>query len=79
MISRATFSKAKDSQHISPKAAEIDLKPIQESRFQLDLYTEVLTRHLSHYTQQNMRLRVIPTDQMFQLEARCLLFDSEDS
>lgn len=79
MISRATFSEAEDSQHVSPKAAEMDPEAVQEPRFQLDSYTEVLTRHLSHYVQQNMRLGVIPTDEMFQLEARRLLFDSEDS
>jgi hypothetical protein len=75
MMTRATFSEIEDSQHVSPEAAEVDPEPIQE----LDSYTEVLTRHLSHYAQQSMRLGVIPSDEMFQLEARRLLFDSEDS
>lgn len=54
----------------------MELQPVQKT--QLDSYTEVLTRHLSHYAQQMMSSGIIPTDEMFQLEARCLLFDSED-
>ncbi|KAL3481396.1 hypothetical protein BJX99DRAFT_271316 [Aspergillus californicus] len=46
---------------------------------QVDSYTEVLTRHLSHYAQRMMRSGIIPTDEMFQTEARRLLFDSEDT
>ncbi|KAJ5320418.1 hypothetical protein N7508_000701 [Penicillium antarcticum] len=79
MMTRATFSEAEDSQHVSPEVAEVDPELVQEPGSQLDSYTEVLTRHLSHYAQQNMRLGVIPSDEMFQLEARRLLFDSEDS
>ncbi|KAJ5747871.1 uncharacterized protein N7511_009567 [Penicillium nucicola] len=79
MMTRATFSGTEDGQHVSPEAADVDPEPIPESDFQLDSYTQVLTRHLSHYAQQNMMLGVIPSDEMFQLEARRLLFDSEDS
>jgi hypothetical protein len=79
MMTRATFSGAEDSQHVPTEAAGVGTGPIQEPGFQLGSYTEVLTRHLSHYAQQNMSIGVIPSDEMFQLEARRLLFDSEDS
>lgn len=59
-----------------PEAPEPDLQSVQGDN--LDSYTEVLTRHLSHYAQRMMGDGVIPTDEMFQLEARRLLFDSED-
>lgn len=49
------------------------------SRSQLSSFTEVLTLHLSRYTQQQMRIGVVPTDEMFQQEARRVLYDSEDS
>ena len=45
---------------------------------QTDSYTEVLTRHFSHYAQR-MSSGIIPTDQMFQVEARRLLFDFQKS
>lgn len=86
MISRATFSEAEDNQeHVLPEATETSPQIIQEPRPQLESYaevesyTEVLTRHLSHYAQKNMRQGIVPSDEMFQMEARRLLFDSEDS
>jgi hypothetical protein len=43
-----------------------------------DCYTQVLILRLRHYAQEQARLRVAPTDEMFQREARRLLFDSDD-
>ncbi|KAJ5857933.1 hypothetical protein N7455_008827 [Penicillium solitum] len=76
MLSRATFLDAAGEPQMLPEAPEPDLQSVQGDN--LDSYTEVLTRHLSHYAQRMMGDGVIPTDEMFQLEARRLLFDSED-
>lgn len=76
MLSRASFLDAAGEPQAIPESLEPGLQPVQEGN--LVSYTEVLTRHLSHYAQQIMRDGVIPTDEMFQLEARQLLFDSED-
>jgi hypothetical protein len=43
-----------------------------------DCYTQVLILHLRHYAQEQARLGVASTDEMFQQEARRLLFDSDD-
>lgn len=75
MLSRATFEVPAGPQ-MAPEAPEAELQPVQE--VQLDSYTEVLTRHLSHYAQRMMSSGITPTDEMFQSEARRLLFDSED-
>lgn len=45
---------------------------------QLGSYTEILTHHLSQYAQRMMRNGIIPTDEMFQTEARRLTFDTDD-
>lgn len=45
----------------------------------LGTFTELLTQHLGRYARQQMILGVIPTDEMFQDQARRLLYDSEDS
>ncbi|KAJ5202207.1 hypothetical protein N7449_004286 [Penicillium cf. viridicatum] len=76
MLSRASFLDAAGEHQTTPESLDPELQPVQEDNLQS--YTEVLTRHLSHYAQQMMRDGVIPTDEMFQLEARQLLFDSED-
>ncbi|KAJ5531133.1 hypothetical protein N7527_004526 [Penicillium freii] len=76
MLSRASFLDAAGEHQTTPESLDPELQPVQEDNLQT--YTEVLTRHLSHYAQQMMRDGVIPTDEMFQLEARQLLFDSED-
>jgi hypothetical protein len=76
MLSRATFLDAAGERQMLPESPQTGLQPVQET--QLDSYTEVLTRHLSHYAQRMMINGIIPTDEMFQLEARRLLFDSED-
>ncbi|KAL6826963.1 hypothetical protein J3E69DRAFT_332610 [Trichoderma sp. SZMC 28015] len=41
-------------------------------------FPEVLALHLGRYTQEQMRLGIIPTDRMFQDEARRIMFDSVD-
>ncbi|KAL6698861.1 hypothetical protein J3F84DRAFT_393397 [Trichoderma pleuroticola] len=41
-------------------------------------FPEVLALHLGRYAQEQMRLGVIPTDRMFQDEARRIMFDSVD-
>jgi hypothetical protein len=76
MLSRATFVDAAGVPQVLPESADTELQPVQEP--QLDSYTEVLTRHLSHYAQQMMSRGIIPTDEMFQAEARRLSYDTED-
>jgi hypothetical protein len=41
-------------------------------------FPEVLALHLGHYAQEKMRNGIIPTDKMFQDEARRIMFDSVD-
>ncbi|PYI08348.1 hypothetical protein BO78DRAFT_75497 [Aspergillus sclerotiicarbonarius CBS 121057] len=43
-----------------------------------DSYLQILTLHLRHYAEEQLELGTIPTDEMFQREARRLLFDSDD-
>ncbi|KAE8165036.1 hypothetical protein BDV40DRAFT_88341 [Aspergillus tamarii] len=49
------------------------------SMSELSSFTQVLTLHLSRYAQEKIRQGVMPTDDMFQQEARRVLYDSEDS
>lgn len=81
MLSRATFQidNASPSHHgqNSPNLPDSpDQLQVQESP--LNSYTQVLTLHLSHFAHEQMRLGVVPTDEMFQREARRLLFDCDD-
>lgn len=76
MLSRVSFLDVTGESQALPEFPSTALQSVPEP--QLKSYTEVLTRHLSHYTQQMMGNGIIPTDEMFQLEARRLLFDSED-
>lgn len=41
-------------------------------------FPEVLALHLGRYAQEQMRLGIIPTDRMFQDEARRMMFGSVD-
>lgn len=41
-------------------------------------FPEVLVLHLGRYAEEQMRLGIIPTDRMFQDEARRIMFDSVD-
>lgn len=45
----------------------------------LGTFTEILTQHLGRYARQQMSRGIVPTDEMFQDQARRLLYDSEDS
>ncbi|KAJ5161414.1 hypothetical protein N7492_006806 [Penicillium capsulatum] len=45
----------------------------------LKTFMEVITLHLSRYARQQMSEGVIPTDEMFQREARQVMYGSEDS
>lgn len=45
----------------------------------LGTFAELLTQHLGRYARQQMSLGIVPTDEMFQDQARRLLYDSEDS
>ncbi|KAH7253096.1 hypothetical protein B0J15DRAFT_560112 [Fusarium solani] len=42
------------------------------------MYPDVLALHLGRYAQEKMKLGIIPTDRMFQEEARRIMFDSVD-
>ncbi|CEJ59173.1 hypothetical protein PMG11_07807 [Penicillium brasilianum] len=55
------------------------LPPAGETMVPLNTFTGILTQHLSRYARQQMRMGIIPTDEMFQQESRKLLYDSEDS
>ncbi|KAJ5371720.1 Zinc finger C2H2 [Penicillium concentricum] len=84
MLSRATFSNETDDHnnddqhHEEQPDTTSSLSEFKTQNLSLDSYTQVLTRHLSHFAQQQMVLGVVPSDEMFQLEARRLLFDSDD-
>lgn len=49
------------------------------SQMSTETYTQILTRHLGRYAQQQMSLGIVPTDEMFQQESRKLLYESEDT
>ncbi|RSM07695.1 hypothetical protein CDV31_008475 [Fusarium ambrosium] len=42
------------------------------------MYPDVLALHLGRYAQEKMKQGIIPTDRMFQEEARRIMFDSVD-
>ncbi|KAJ5099873.1 hypothetical protein N7532_006874 [Penicillium argentinense] len=60
---------------------QTDLPALNEDlpKSQLSSFTEVLTRHLSQYAQRQMKLGIIPTDEMFQRESRRIVYDTDDS
>ncbi|KAE8381184.1 hypothetical protein BDV26DRAFT_101287 [Aspergillus bertholletiae] len=78
MLSRAAFrSDTNASGGERPQLPDLfDQLQVQESG--LNSYTQVLTGHLRHYAEEQTRLSIVPTDEMFQREARRLLFDSDD-
>ncbi|KAE8153958.1 hypothetical protein BDV25DRAFT_136329 [Aspergillus avenaceus] len=86
-ISSRTHWNASDQQEasavIAPTAPSVAL-PLQTlapgvAPEQLSSFTQVLTLHLSRFAQGQVEKGVIPSDEMFQQEARRLLYDSEDS
>ncbi|KAE8165521.1 hypothetical protein BDV40DRAFT_297548 [Aspergillus tamarii] len=81
MLSRAAFQSdtnvgSGNHQERSELPGLLGHLQLQDSGF--NSYTQVLTRHLSHYAEEQTRLGIVPTDEMFQREARRLMFDSED-
>lgn len=81
MLSRATFQNDDASpNHNEQSSTNLPDSPdqLQVQEPPLNSYTQVLTLHLSHFAQEQMRLGVVPTDEMFQREARWLLFDCDD-
>ncbi|KAE8409758.1 hypothetical protein BDV37DRAFT_277413 [Aspergillus pseudonomiae] len=80
MLSRAAFQSDTNAGGDYQERLELPdlLGQLQVQDTGLNSYTQVLTRHLSHYAEEQTRLGIVPTDEMFQQEARRLLFDSED-
>ena len=84
MLSRASFNSETDtstdtSQRAQPQSdlpAVLEQLQVQDSPF--NSYTQILTLHLSHYAQEQIRLGIVPTDEMFQREARRLCYDCDD-
>ncbi|KZF24774.1 hypothetical protein L228DRAFT_255603 [Xylona heveae TC161] len=60
-------------------AAMSSLEEPRVNLSQLDTFGKVLTLHLGQYAREQMTKGVLPTDDMFQREARKVLFDCEDS
>lgn len=50
-----------------------------QTKPQLANFLEIFVRHLGSYAREQMKQGVIPTDEMFQREARKVVFDSEDA
>ncbi|CAG8084971.1 unnamed protein product [Penicillium olsonii] len=58
------------------------LQPLPEnftSQSEVSSFAEILTKHLSHYAQDQMKQGIVPTDEMFQQVARRLLYNCEDN
>ncbi|KAJ5305126.1 uncharacterized protein N7443_004786 [Penicillium atrosanguineum] len=54
------------------------LEQLQTNNVPLNTFLEVVTMHLGQFARQNMSQGIIPTDEMFQREARRVLYDSDD-
>ncbi|KAJ5666038.1 uncharacterized protein N7477_008486 [Penicillium maclennaniae] len=54
------------------------LEQLQTRDVPLNTFLEVVTMHLGQFARQNMSQGIIPTDEMFQREARRVLYDSDD-
>ncbi|OJJ04488.1 hypothetical protein ASPVEDRAFT_789826 [Aspergillus versicolor CBS 583.65] len=88
--SRAVVSaddQAEASTIAAPQASSVDLPlplPLRTiapgvAPEQLSSFTQVLTLHLSRFAREQVHSGVVPSDEMFQREARRVLYDSEDS
>lgn len=42
-------------------------------------FSDILARHLAQFARAHMKQGITPTDEMFQLEARRVIYDCEDS
>lgn len=86
MLSRASFNRRETdtstdtSQQRTQPQSELPalLEQLQVEDSPLNSYTKILTLHLSHYAQEQIRLGIVPTDEMFQREARRLCYDCDD-
>lgn len=85
MLSRASFRRDADtSTSISQQQTQnksdlpVLLEQLQVQDSPLNSYTQILTLHLSHYAQEQIHLGIVPTDEMFQQEARHLFYDCDD-
>jgi hypothetical protein len=54
------------------------LEQLQTCDVPLNTFLEVVTMHLGQFARQNMSQGIVPTDEMFQREARRVLYDSDD-
>ncbi|KAB8275973.1 hypothetical protein BDV30DRAFT_207062 [Aspergillus minisclerotigenes] len=78
MLSRAAFQSDINASGGDHQGRSDLLGQLQVQDSGLNLYTQVLTRHLSHYAEGQTHLCIVPTDAMFRWEAWRLMFDSED-
>ncbi|KAF7588199.1 hypothetical protein BBP40_006018 [Aspergillus hancockii] len=69
----------KTTQDHAPQDVQSGTAKQNFSMSELSSFTQVLTLHLSRYAQEKVKQGVIPTDEMFQQEARRVLYDPEDS
>lgn len=65
--------------HTDESTLTTSFEQLQTDDAPLKTFMEVITLHLSRYARQQMSKGVVPTDEMFQREARQVLYGSEDS
>lgn len=68
-----------DEDEVTVPGFSAELAPADQTNSQLPDFINIFTRHLSQYARRQMEIGVIPTDEMFQKEARKALFDGEDA
>jgi hypothetical protein len=71
-------SKGRETGNESTAMLPSSLEQLQTRDVPLNTFLEVVTLHLGQYARQNMSQGIIPTDEMFQREARRVLYDSDD-
>ncbi|CAG8404847.1 unnamed protein product [Penicillium salamii] len=74
LLSGARMTEEKESEEGPP-----DIESNDQTEPQLPGFLNVFTRHLGQYARTQIELGIVPTDEMFQKEARKALFDSEDA
>ncbi|OKL59715.1 hypothetical protein UA08_05170 [Talaromyces atroroseus] len=78
MLSRAMLGSNAETNTKACQPAPSLFGQFEDQRSSLNSYTQILVLHLCHYAEVQSHLGIIPTDEMFQREARRLLFDSDD-
>lgn len=78
-IERQQPSVNQTGRNTDDSALTTSFEQLQTDDVPLKTFMEVITLHLSRYARQQMSEGVIPTDEMFQREARQVLYGSEDS